>query len=579
LETKANFVLIGAFTLAGLLGILGFFLWFAQVELDRQFDYYDIRFSTVAGLGNASDVRFSGLPVGRVVDVQLSPDQDGSVLVRVEVDAATPVRTDSVATIEAQGVTGVSFVSISSGSPSADLLEPTSEDPVPEIESGRSTLQSLSEDAPQLLEEALQLVADLGELLGSDNRERLNRIISNVEAASDDFSTTLEGFSSVTTTVNDFAEQINRFNETLNTLTGDLTDVLQTADQTLVSIGELSEQGKGVLANGDQTLTAAQSAIARTETFVTTELSQTTEELRATATALQDEIAALSAEARALMATLNTTGATATARLEEAQATLDAADALIARLDGTAEIVGDAAGTFDTLMREEGAPLLAETRAMVAEADRAVASVAGIATTDLPMIIADIRETAGTFRTVTTEVGENLTASSQSAEEVLQTARVTLEDARVSFANANDTLVAINDALETGDRALSAAERAFTGADRVINEDITGILDGLEQSLDSLNAAVGQVSEDLPGISQDLRAAGRSASETFAELRRLTDAASPPIREFTSTALPLYSRLAQESRALIANLDRLTDQIQKDPARFFLDRETPEFRR
>ncbi|WP_292289894.1 MCE family protein [Marivita sp.] len=579
METKANFVLIGAFTLAGLLGILGFFLWFAQVELDRQFDYYDIRFSTVAGLGNASDVRFSGLPVGRVVDVQLSPDQDGSVLVRVEVDAATPVRTDSVATIEAQGVTGVSFVSISSGSPSADLLEPTSEDPVPEIESGRSTLQSLSEDAPQLLEEALQLVADLGELLGSDNRERLNRIISNVEAASDDFSTTLEGFSSVTTTVNDFAEQINRFNETLNTLTGDLTDVLQTADQTLVSIGELSEQGKGVLANGDQTLTAAQSAIARTETFVTTELSQTTEELRATATALQDEIAALSAEARALMATLNTTGATATARLEEAQATLDAADALIARLDGTAEIVGDAAGTFDTLMREEGAPLLAETRAMVAEADRAVASVAGIATTDLPMIIADIRETAGTFRTVTTEVGENLTASSQSAEEVLQTARVTLEDARVSFANANDTLVAINDALETGDRALSAAERAFTGADRVINEDITGILDGLEQSLDSLNAAVGQVSEDLPGISQDLRAAGRSASETFAELRRLTDAASPPIREFTSTALPLYSRLAQESRALIANLDRLTDQIQKDPARFFLDRETPEFRR
>jgi len=579
LETKANFVLIGAFTLAGLLGILGFFLWFAQVELDRQFDYYDIRFSTVAGLGNASDVRFSGLPVGRVVDVQLSPDQDGSVLVRVEVDAATPVRTDSVATIEAQGVTGVSFVSISSGSPSADLLEPTSEDPVPEIESGRSTLQSLSEDAPQLLEEALQLVADLGELLGSDNRERLNRIISNVEAASDDFSTTLEGFSSVTTTVNDFAEQINRFNETLNTLTGDLIDVLQTADQTLVSIGELSEQGKGVLANGDQTLTAAQSAIARTETFVTTELSQTTEELRATATALQDEIAALSAEARALMATLNTTGATATARLEEAQATLDAADALIARLDGTAEIVGDAAGTFDTLMREEGAPLLAETRAMVAEADRAVASVAGIATTDLPMIIADIRETAGTFRTVTTEVGENLTASSQSAEEVLQTARVTLEDARVSFANANDTLAAINDALETGDRALSAAERAFTGADRVINEDITGILDGLEQSLDSLNAAVGQVSEDLPGISQDLRAAGRSASETFAELRRLTDAASPPIREFTSTALPLYSRLAQESRALIANLDRLTDQIQKDPARFFLDRETPEFRR
>ncbi|MDO7723120.1 MAG: MlaD family protein, partial [Loktanella sp.] len=77
METKANFVLIGAFTLAGLIGLMGFFLWFAQVELDRQFAYYDIRFSSVSGLSNASDVRFNGLAVGQVVDVKLAPERDG----------------------------------------------------------------------------------------------------------------------------------------------------------------------------------------------------------------------------------------------------------------------------------------------------------------------------------------------------------------------------------------------------------------------------------------------------------------------------------------------------------------------
>jgi phospholipid/cholesterol/gamma-HCH transport system substrate-binding protein len=579
LETKANFVLIGAFTLAGLLGILGFFLWFAQVELDRQFDYYDIRFSSVSGLSNASDVRFSGLPVGQVVDVRLSPNQNGTILVRVEVDAETPVRSDSIATIEAQGVTGVSFVGIGPGSPDAALLEPTEDQPVPEITAGRSTLQSLSEDAPQLLQESLQLVSDVGELLGDENRARINSIIANVETASADFAETLDGFSAVSETVNDFAEQINRFNETLNTLTGDLTDVLQTADATLVSIGELSEQGKGVLATGAETLTSARSAIDQTESYIATDLTQATADLRATTAALQSELTALSADARALMATLNTTGETATARLQEAQTTLQATDALIARLDGTAEAVTETAGSIDTLIRDEGAPLLSETRAMVAEADRAIASVATIANTDLPVIIADIRQTAETFRTVATEVGGNLTASSQSAEAVLDTARVTLEDARVSFANANTTLAAINDALETGDRALGAAERAFTGADRVINEDLDGIITGLETSLGSLDAAIAQVSEDIPGMSADLRAASQAASDTFAELRSLTSAASPSIREFTTTALPLYSRLAQESRALIANLDRLTDQIQRDPTRFFLDSETPEFRR
>jgi phospholipid/cholesterol/gamma-HCH transport system substrate-binding protein len=579
LETKANFVLIGAFTLAGLLGILGFFLWFAQVELDRQFDYYDIRFSSVSGLGNASDVRFSGLPVGQVVDVRLSPNQDGTILVRVEVDAETPVRADSIATIEAQGVTGVSFVGIDPGSPKAPLLEPTDEQPVPEITAGRSTLQSLSEDAPRLLEESLQLVSDVGDLLGTENRDRINSIIANVESASADFAETLEGVSGISTTVNDFAEQISRFNETLNTLTGDLTDVLQTADATLTSIGELSEQGKGVLTTSDDTLTSAKSAIDRTENYIATDLTQATADLRATTAALQSELSALATDARALMATLNTTGETATARLQEAQTTLLATDALISRLDGTAEAVTETADTLDALIRDEGAPLLSETRTMVAEADRAIASVATIANEDLPVIIADIRQTAETFRSVATEVGGNLTTSSQSAKAVLETARVTLEDARVSFANANTTLAAINDALETGDRALGAAERAFTGADRILNEDLDGIISGLESSLGNLDSAIAQVSEDIPGMSADLRAASQAASDTFAELRSLTSAASPSIREFTTTALPLYSRLAQESRALIANLDRLTDQIQRDPTRFFLDQETPEFRR
>jgi phospholipid/cholesterol/gamma-HCH transport system substrate-binding protein len=579
LETKAHFVLIGAFTIAGLLGILGFFLWFAQVELDRQFDYYDIRFSSVSGLGNASDVRFSGLPVGQVVDVRLNPNMDGTILVRVEVDAETPVRTDSVATIEAQGVTGVSFVGIDPGTHEAELLEPTTDVPIPEIRAGRSTLQSLSEDAPRLLQQSLDVVEELSELLGAENRDRLNRILANVETASEGFAKTLEDFSAVATTVSDFADQINRFNVTLDTLTGDLTGVLETANTTLVSIGELSEQGKDVLTAGSDTLTAARDIITRTEQYVTDDLSLTTEELRQVATELRLQVTELGDDARALMATLGTTGETATSRLQDARNTLAAADALIARLDETAIVVGGAATGFDTLVREQATPLLSETRKMVSDADRAIASVTTIADQDLPVIISDIRAAAETFRTVTTAVGENLTASSQSVVDVLETAQGTLEDASVTFANANQTLSAINAALETGDRALSAAEKAFSGADRVINEDLNGLITGLESTIDSLDTAISQVSDDLPEMSADLRAASQAAFDTFAELRRLTDDSSPAIREFTTIALPLYSRLAQESRSLIANLDRLTDQITRDPTRFFLDRETPEFRR
>lgn len=579
METRANFVLIGAFTIAGLLGILAFFLWFARIELDRQFAYYDIRFSSVSGLGNASDVRFSGFPVGQVVDVKLSPDRDGTILVRVEVDAETPVRTNSIATIEPQGVTGVSFVGIAPGTPSAPMLEPTVDKPVPEIIAGRSTLQTLSEDFPRLLESSLNVVDELGNVLSDENRDRLNAILTNIEAASANFATSLESFSAISETVADFADQISLFNESLGSLTEDLTDVLANADTTLVSVGELSEQGKGVLTASSETLASTKAAIERAQQYMEDDLTLMTNDLQQTSSDLRAQISVLGQDARAMMATLETTGKTATARLEESQATLAAADVMIARVDAAATSVSETSDYLGELAQNEGAPLLKEARSMVTAADKAIQSAAAIVENDLPTILADVRSATETSKRVIAEVGENLTRSSKSVEEVLAVAKVTFQDASVTFGNANQTLAQINDALETGDRALGAAEKAFIGADRVINEDLTGIVSGLETSIANFNSAISQVSEDLPAVTADIRAASGSAAATFAELRRVTNASAPSVQEFTTSTLPLFARLAQESRALIANLDRLTNQVQNDPTRFLLNRGTSEFRR
>ncbi|MEE4247444.1 MAG: MlaD family protein, partial [Kangiellaceae bacterium] len=191
METKANYVLIGLFALAGLAALLATFLWFARVQLDQQFSYYEARFPTVAGLSGASDVRFAGLPVGQVVDVRISDERDGTITVLVEVDAKTPVRADSVATIESLGVTGVSYVSIDSGSADAPLLNEVSGGGIPEITSGRSTLQSLSEDAPELVNETLLVVREIGDLFRGENADRIERTLINAEMASEEFASAL----------------------------------------------------------------------------------------------------------------------------------------------------------------------------------------------------------------------------------------------------------------------------------------------------------------------------------------------------------------------------------------------------
>jgi phospholipid/cholesterol/gamma-HCH transport system substrate-binding protein len=241
--------------------------------------------------------------------------------------------------------------------------------------------------------------------------------------------------------------------------------------------------------------------------------------------------------------------------------------------------VGDTALQFDTLLQTQATPLLAETRATVAAATDAINVIGTAAQTDLPVIVADIRAATQTATDTINQVAQDLTAASGRIDGLSLTAQTALTQVTETFANANTTLEAVTSAMETGDRTLEVAERTFAGADRVINEDLDGIISGLETSLASLNGAIAQVSDDIPAITAELRNASQSAAEAFRSLDQVVDNAGPSVTEFTRTGLPLYTRLADETRGLIANLDRLTQQIQRDPARFFLNQQSPEYQR
>ena len=101
METRANYVLIGACALLAIVLGLGFFVWLAKVQIDRQYAYYDILFDNVSGLSRAADVRFSGLSVGQVVSLELDEKGSGRVRVRIEVDGrhADPRGRDGAAAV------------------------------------------------------------------------------------------------------------------------------------------------------------------------------------------------------------------------------------------------------------------------------------------------------------------------------------------------------------------------------------------------------------------------------------------------------------------------------------------------
>lgn len=183
METRARFVLIGLFTIFGFLAALGFVLWLAKVQLNRTYAQYDILFGTVAGLSQTAAVRYNGVDVGKVLAIALDRDDPALVRVRIEIFASTPVRTDTIATLESQGVTGVSFIALEGGSAEAERLRAEPPEDVPVIRSERSVVQDLMISGPDLLAEATALIAEVRTFITAENRDAVAGILANLQDA------------------------------------------------------------------------------------------------------------------------------------------------------------------------------------------------------------------------------------------------------------------------------------------------------------------------------------------------------------------------------------------------------------
>ncbi|MDO5611630.1 MAG: MlaD family protein [Paracoccus sp. (in: a-proteobacteria)] len=278
METRANYALIGAFILAGFLGLLGFLMWFAKFEVDRQFDYYDVYFAEVTGLGVASQVRFAGLPVGQVVDMRLSPQGDGRVRVRLEVRQGTPVRSNSTAALEMQGVTGVANIGISAGSPAAALLR-DGPDAIPVIPAARSALQTLGEEAPEMVARLNEVTLQLTQLLSEENRGKVDAILSNVERSTGHLDQAIADISSATQVVAEVADSLSVLAPRLDTLGETADGTLQRADEALAKFTETAGNLDQTLASGTRALDTVQAYVAGDLGVLTTRLTQSLDNL------------------------------------------------------------------------------------------------------------------------------------------------------------------------------------------------------------------------------------------------------------------------------------------------------------
>jgi len=184
METRSNYVMVGAVTVALLAGTLLFIVWIAGLS-SKATKCYDIYFAEgVGGLNKGSNVSFSGVPVGQVNKISLLPNRPEFVWVRIDVDDQTPVLQGTSAQIHGVGFTGVSEIQLTGAERGRSAIQQVGPQGCPVIPSSSGGISALLNSAPELIDRIQRLTERLTELLSDKNQNSIADILENIDHTS-----------------------------------------------------------------------------------------------------------------------------------------------------------------------------------------------------------------------------------------------------------------------------------------------------------------------------------------------------------------------------------------------------------
>ena len=241
MERNANYALVGVIATVLSIALFVFIVVLAGNRLSRDYDMYDIVFQgPVRGLAQGGEVHFNGIKVGEVSKISLDPHNPQLVIARARVTSDVPIRKDSYATLEPQGITGVNYIQITAGTATKPLLKDTvPEGDIPRMASQKDALSDILAGGGFVLQRTVEALDRVNQVFSDQNIKTLAAMLSDVQAVT--------------------AELRER-----KAIIADAQKTLQSADQALVQIRDLAKSSNG-LVNGPARETLVKLSASATE--------------------------------------------------------------------------------------------------------------------------------------------------------------------------------------------------------------------------------------------------------------------------------------------------------------------------
>lgn len=233
METRANYAIVGLFTVLVILSAFGFVYWMARIGGGGETATLIVRIPGSAnGLSVGSPVRFNGIAIGTVRQLSIDRDSPNFVIARTEVQADAPIVNDTKAALEIQGLTGSAYIELQAGTPGKpNIVRQAMETEIPAVlEADPSNITNLLATADQILSRANRVVAEI-EGFAADARGPLTQTLRNAEKFSDALGNNAEG-------IDEFLSSVSSLSTTLKSVSGRLDSTLASVEKLIQAVPE-----------------------------------------------------------------------------------------------------------------------------------------------------------------------------------------------------------------------------------------------------------------------------------------------------------------------------------------------------
>ncbi|WP_062227823.1 MlaD family protein [Aureimonas frigidaquae] len=524
MENRANYILVGVFTLAILALSFGFIYWSANVSDANKRVPLIVRIEgSVSGLSVGSQVLFNGLAVGAVTNLRIDPNNPRVVIATTQVDRTTPITTSTAATLGSQGLTGVSFIGLTGGNVNdRNIIESAmAEGATPVIRASPSdvtdilaTARDISERANNILGEFERLVQEIG--------PAVRTTANNIAATSDHVEVFTASLAQNADQIPDFVASLGRLAESANSVALRLPTLIDRASEFITALNvesvnssienvaaitqSVRDQTGNITATVEQVATAARSFGAVGET-INRNLSSVDQFVA--------NLGPISEQAQSVAGRLDTTlqsaeGLVASIDPAQVRATLDGVRGFADALNAQSGALGSIFGGTQTVLSSLATALngLNGTRAQIDEI------IAGIDADDVTQVMNNISAASANIASAADSVGgvaRDIGNRREDIDRIITNAEDISTNLRSASVQVQTILDSVNGLVNSPDgQGLTAEARAT--------------LQSIRQTADIVRANIGPIAANLQSFSgqglNDVRSLIREASGAISRIER-----------------------------------------------------------